>query len=273
MTAWINGRRRSLINYRDRGLQYGDGLFETMFIRNRTIRLLDYHLDRLYASCERLMINPPKRPLLTRELRQIAARRPSGVLKLILTRGVGTRGYRPDIRAGATRIAALYARPKRSALDVRRLHRVRLCSLRLGINPRLAGLKTLNRLEFVLARAEWRDSQIAEGILLDADENIVCGTMSNIFVRRRSVLMTPPMDRCGVAGVMRRWVIDQAPSLGLRLVERQIRWVDLAAADEVFMTNALMGILSVGDIRFGRARLRVSSQESALRLNQRLDIL
>jgi len=262
-----------MVDYRDRGLQYGDGLFETMCINDRAIRLFDYHLDRLYASCQRLKLNPPKRRILAGELCKLAARRSSGVLKLILTRGIGMRGYRPDAKARVTRIAALYAPPKNHSMLAGGLHRVRVCRLQLGINPQLAGMKTLNRLESVLARSEWRDPRIVEGILLDADENIVCGTMSNIFIRRRSLLMTPMMDRCGVAGVMRRWVIDQAPGLGLRVAERRIRWEELQAANEVFMTNALMGIMSVGEIMFGRERLRLSSQASAMQLKQGLGVL
>jgi 4-amino-4-deoxychorismate lyase len=143
----------------------------------------------------------------------------------------------------------------------------------MGINPRLAGLKTLNRLESVMARAEWSDARIWEGLLRDVDENIVCGTMSNLFVRRGSTLMTPMLDRCGVAGVMRRWILQAAGGLGLRPVEGRIRWQDLREAEEVFMSNAVVGVRSVAAIERGRERLRLPAFETADRLRARLDSL
>ena len=150
---------------------------------------------------------------------------------------------------------------------------VRICSMKLGTNERLAGLKTLNRLESVLARSEWRDKRIVEGLLRDADENIVCGTMSNLFIRRGNVLVTPLLDRCGVAGVMRRWVLEQAPALGLKLTLRRVSLRDLRGAEEVFMTNALSGLMSVGEINDGSRKLRPSRTATAAALRARLDDL
>jgi 4-amino-4-deoxychorismate lyase len=125
----------------------------------------------------------------------------------------------------------------------------------------------------VVARAEWNDVRIWEGLMRDMDENIVCGTMSNLFLRRGSSLMTPMLDRCGVAGVMRRWILETAGDLRLSPVERRIRWQDLSEAEEVFMSNAVVGLRSVGVIERGRERLRLSAFETANRLRQRLDAL
>ncbi len=273
MSTWINGRRNTRIDSFDRGLQYGDGLFETMRIRRGQIRLLDYHLDRLAAGCGRLEFAGPPVPALRRELARIAALRREGVLKLIVTRGRGLRGYRPTGRERCTRILALHALPKTVVADASAAVRVRLCVTPLGLNPRLAGLKTLNRLESVLARCEWNDARIWEGLMQDVDENIVCGTMSNLFLRRGSTLMTPVLDRCGVAGVMRRWILEAAGELHLNPVERRVRWRDLSSAEEVFMSNAVVGIRSVGAIERGGARLRHFTFEAADRLRARLDLL
>ena len=151
---------------------------------------------------------------LRRELERIAALRSDGVLKLIVTRGKGRRGYRPTGRERFTRILALHPLPRALRSAAAKPARVRLCSTPLGLNPGLAGLKTLNRLESVLARSEWSDARIWEGLMLDVDENVVCGTMSNVFLRRGSTLMTPLLDRCGVAGVMRRWILESAGESG-----------------------------------------------------------
>ncbi len=273
MIVWINGRRVSTIDHRDRGLQYGDGLFETMCVRRGAVRLIDYHLDRFQQGCRRLQIEAPPERQLRDELGQAAALRVSGVIKLILTRGVGARGYRPSGRERTTRILSIAALLRAQGRSNDQAVIVRMCRMKLGINESLAGLKTLNRLESVLARSEWRDKRIMEGLLRDADGNIVCGTMSNLFLRRGNVLMTPLLDRCGVAGVMRRWVLTQAPRLGLKAALRRVSLQDLQGAEEVFLTNALSGPISVGEIRHGNQRLRPALMATAAALRERLDQL
>ena len=271
MNSWVNGRAGTTVSSRDRGLHYGDGLFETMRVRRRTIRLLEYHLERLIEGCSRLALRPPPVQRLRGELIRIAAERPHGVLKLIVTRGVGPRGYRPTGRERSTRLISIHPLPAPALRATERPVRVRLCATRLGINPMLAGLKTLNRLESVLARAEWSDLRVWEGLMRDTDDHIVCGTMSNVFVRQGCSLTTPRLDRCGVAGVMRRWVLAQADSLHLRAVEGRLRWDDLGDADEIFMTNAVAGIVPVAVIRYGPVTLRPKETRTAHALRVLLD--
>jgi len=148
---------------------------------------------------------------------------------------------------------------------------VRLCRTRLGINPDLAGLKTLNRLESVMARAEWRDERIWDGLMRDVEGSIVCGTMSNVFLRRGSTLMTPALDRCGVAGIMRRWVLEQAADLHLAVWQGRLPIEAFRDAEEVFMTNAVQGIVPVRLIQAGGDPLRLPSIETAERLRTRLE--
>jgi 4-amino-4-deoxychorismate lyase len=273
MSVWINGRVGTRVDYRDRGLQYGDGVFETMRVRAGGVRLLDYHLQRLYEGLARLTIVAPAQQRLRTELARIAARRQHGLLKLIVTRGSGARGYRPTGLERSRRITTLSPLPPALRAWQQGPARVRLCATKLGSNPRLAGLKTLNRLESVLARSEWTDTRIWEGLMRDLDEHIVCGTMSNLFITRGSSLMTPMLDRCGVAGVMRRWVLEQAPALGLKPVLCRLTWDDLRTADEVFMSNAVVGVISVGDIQFGRQRIRPTGGQVAAMLAARLELL
>jgi 4-amino-4-deoxychorismate lyase len=271
--SWVNGRVGHTLDVRDRGLGYGDGLFETMRVRRRAIRLLDYHLERLAEGCGRLAIAAPDAKRLGRELARAAALRSDAVLKLIVTRGVGSRGYRPSGRERATRLMSLHALSRQAIRAMSMAARIRLCETRLGANPALAGLKTLNRLESVLARAEWSDGRVWEGLMRDADDNLVCGTMSNLFVRRGSLLYTPMLDRCGIAGVMRRWVLEQASALGLRAVEGRVRWEDLDGADEVFMTNAVVGVVPVAVARHGRTRHDFKQYDTTLELRARLEPL
>jgi len=238
--------------------------------------LLNFHLERLYTGCRVLKIRAPKPGLLRRELERIAALRQEGVLKLIVTRGNGARGYRPSGSERATRIVTLHALPRGVLADAAKAARLRICATPLSTNPSLAGLKTLNRLDSVLARAEWRNARIWEGLMRDMDGNWVCGTMSNLFLRRGDDLMTPLLDRCGVAGVMRRWILQSAAGLHLRAVECRISWEDLRSAEEVFMSNAVAGIRSVHAIECARsvrgvAELRFNCSDAAQRLRALLD--
>jgi 4-amino-4-deoxychorismate lyase len=272
MTTWINGRESCVVDVRDRGFNYGDGLFETMRVRRRRIRLLDYHLERLVAGCHRLRIASPDLAHLHGELTRIGAQRAEAVVKLLVTRGRGGRGYRPDGTERTLRIVSLLPLPRKTARTGERPVRVRMCTTRLGCSEALAGLKTLNRLDSVLARSEWQDARIWEGLMRDTDGNIVCGTMSNLFVRRGGSLVTPRLDRCGISGVMRRWVLEQADSLGLRTQERLLRWRDLARVDEAFMTNAVVGVVPVGTLAQGRERIRLSQRSTADALRRLLEV-
>jgi 4-amino-4-deoxychorismate lyase len=267
VNTWINGRRRETVNFRDRGLQYGDGLFETMRIHRGRVRLPDHHLERLLEGCRRLALPTPDLNVLRHEIARVAGQRREGVLKLLVTRGNGARGYRPTGHERCTRILSLHALPRSALVESSTAVRVRLCATPLSTNPRLAGLKTLNRLDTVLARSEWRDPRVWEGLMCDMDGNWVCGTMSNLFLKRDDVLVTPLLDRCGVAGVMRRWILESAAALRWRVEVRRVRWQDLGSADEVFMSNAVSGIRSVRSIAGARREsLRFSAAVAADRL-------
>jgi 4-amino-4-deoxychorismate lyase len=268
MPTWVNGRPSKTIDVQDRGLLYGDGLFETMRIRDGRIALLEYHLDRLFLGCRRLKIPVPARPALRREIMRAAARSADAVAKLILTRGVGARGYRAPEPCRPTRILALTGHLAGPAAPVR----IRLCRTRIAINPMFAGLKTLNRLESVMARGEWRDSRIGEGLLQDADGNIVCGTMTNVFVGRNGRFVTPKLDRCGVAGVMRRWILETAGAVGVCISEGRVGIDDLLAADEIFLSNAVIGIWSVGAIVSPKKLIKPASHRAADALRARFAV-
>jgi 4-amino-4-deoxychorismate lyase len=225
----------------DRGLNYGDGLFETMLLKDAAIRFMPQHLARLSSSCSRLGMLYPGDALLEAELGAIVKGHRDGVIKIVMTRGVGGRGYRPDAQSAPTRIVALYDTPDANGMDIA----VRWCEMRLARNPALAGMKHLNRLEQVLAQCEWSDGQIAEGFMLDYEGELVCGTSSNVFLVRGQELVTPDLRYCGVRGVMRGEVIRLATQLGISVHDEPLWPDDVASASEVFVTNAVRGIRAV----------------------------
>lgn len=232
----------------DRGLHYGDGLFETMAVQHGRVRLLPRHMQRLAWGAERLAISPPEPAELEAQLNATASALGEGVLKLILTRGGGGRGYAPPATQSPTLILLRYPQAL-PPLDASPAIELRLCELPLGRQPRLAGIKHLNRLEYVLARAEWQDEGIAEGLLLDSEGELIEATASNVFLCKDGVLLTPILDQCGVAGVMRAQVMACAARMGVELQETRLRLDDVLAADEIFLTNSLHGIRAVQALR------------------------
>ena len=244
----VNGVVSSQIEVSDRGLQYGDGLFETIAVINGTPQHLERHLQRLQQGCERLAIPAPDSALLTAEMSQLLQqnRDTRCVLKLIVTRGPGGRGYRPPAKTESTRILSCSAWPEYP--NVERGVELRLCDTRLGLNPALAGIKHLNRLEQVLARQEWRDPAIAEGVMMDGEGHLIEGTMSNLFLIFDGGVHTPDLSLCGVNGVMRSFMMEKLQQCGKAVTVRSIHQDELDQTEEIFCTNSLIGIWPVRQI-------------------------
>ncbi|MEA3638572.1 MAG: aminodeoxychorismate lyase [Lamprobacter sp.] len=247
----INGEARADVDSRDRGLSYGDGLFETIAVRSgRPCCWLD-HLDRLALGAARLRLPLPSPARLKAEAARLVEGVEVGTLKMIITRGPSARGYRLPAQPQPTRILFVDERlddqghamtdPSRDPRTEQGVQ-VRLCDTRLGLNPQLAGLKHLNRLEQVLARAEWADPGIDEGLMLDAEGALVCGTMSNLILITDVGLETPLIDRCGVAGTARAQLLRIAVASGYQVRERRLGLDDLLRAQGALLTNALVGI-------------------------------
>jgi len=251
--AWINGAPGGALSPLDRGLHYGDGLFETIACVGGRPRFLSLHLERLTRGCRRLGIAPPGSVELKREILAIASLTERAIVKLLLTRGpAAARGYGTTGGEKPTRVTLRYRwepeEPRLASEGVR----VRTAALRLAENPPLAGLKHLNRLEQVLARREWTDPAIAEALVFSSGGRLVSGVMSNVFLVEGKKLRTPLLDRCGVAGIMRQVVLREAAHLGIETEEAVLGSEDLARARELFLTSALIGVRPVSSLD-GRA--------------------
>lgn len=246
----INGKTDDKISVADRGLQYGDGVFETIAYREGVAEFLDQHLARLMTGCELLAINFEQIDLLRTELDTLFSEinTESAVIKITVTRGVGGRGYFSDNSAMPTRIISSHPYPVFPEHYQSDGVMLRFCEQTLSVNSRLAGIKHLNRLEQVLARNEWDDPDIAEGIMSDEEGNLIEGTMSNIFIVEGDTLFTPVVTRAGIAGVIRAQVIQLATRSGISVQERTITLQQLAEADEVFVCNSIIGIWPVSAI-------------------------
>lgn len=237
----VNGQVCDSISALDRGLSYGDGLFETIRFEAGKAPLWSLHVQRLAMGCERLRLPAPDAGLLWQEAQQVGAGLPHFVLRITLTRGAGERGYAPPATVAPTRIVAAFPMPVLPVAlyaDGIRLH---LCQTTLADQPLLAGIKHLNRLEQVLARAEWSDPIIGEGLVCDRHGSVISATAANLFAVIDGVPVTPSVDRCGVAGVARAALLDAFPHC-------QVRDVSLGEAlnaSELFLSSSIRGILPV----------------------------
>jgi len=238
----LNGEHRHCVDVSDRGFQYGDGLFETIEVLQGKPLFFDRHLKRLATGCRRLLIPMPDCSLLEAEARQLSHAADRAVLKLIVTRGSGGRGYRLPDQILPTRLFSLHPYPDYPQQFQIDGITARFCRQRLAMNPSLAGIKHMNRLEQILARAEWQDQAIQEGLMLDTQDNVVEGTMSNLFIVKAGSLYTPHLLQCGVAGIVRELIIEFAQRLKLPLVEQSIEQAAVLQADEVFVSNSVIGI-------------------------------
>jgi 4-amino-4-deoxychorismate lyase len=223
----------------DRGLAFGDGVFRTLAVRAGRPLNWAWHFRRLAADCTTLDIARPAEADLLREIAHVAPG--DAVAKVIVTRGSSQRGYSPRSAASPRRIVAAFPPPAADPAFAREGVRVRRCRLVLSEQPRFAGAKTLNRLENVLARGEWDDASIVEGLLCDSAGRVVEGTMSNLFVVIDGRLATPDLGRCGVIGAQRESVREMLDQAKVACAVRDIAWEELENAGEVFLTNSLIG--------------------------------
>ena len=244
----VNGDYREHIPVSDRGFQYGDGLFETLAVIDGQALFLDRHLARLNAGCRRLYLPFPGAELLTSEAQKLSAQSGKAVLKLILTRGSGGRGYRQPEPIQPTRVLSLHPYPDYPGSYQEQGISARFCDTRLGLNPALAGIKHLNRLEQILARAEWTDPAIQEGIMLDINNHVIEGTMTNLFYVKSNTLYTSPLTLAGVAGIIRGIILALCADHKLAVIVRNFTKDELLAADEVFVCNSIIGIWPVRQI-------------------------
>ena len=259
----VNGKPGNFISIRDRGLLYGDGGFRTLVASRGKAQQWPLHYLKLQHDCAALGIACPDEARLSAELNGLLAQHPDGVVKLIVTRGQGTRGYAPQTGAGATHLWDVSPLPDYPADWATHGIKARLCQLRLCHQQRLAGIKHLNRLENVLAAAELSDGQlsdsrspdsrpsgsgIAEGLLLDIAGNVIEGTRSNLFLVSNGKLITPDLSRCGVAGVQRDRVMAWAAQHKMPLQVRHIGMDELLRADELFVVNSIIGLWSISEL-------------------------
>lgn len=248
----INGAATDLLAATDRGVAYGDGVFRTFPVVRGRARHWHLQFRKLAEDCAALVLPCPPEGILAQELAHISTAQPDCIVKIIVTRGSGERGYAPPQRLAPTRVVIASPQSHYPEEFYRDGVRVRVCSTRLAGPSRLAGVKHLNRLENVLARMEWDDPAVAEGLMLDAEGNVGGGTMTNLFMVDERGLATPDVSKCGVAGVTRARMLAAASRHGVDCRVEPLSLGRVLAARELILVNSVIGAWPVREIE-GRA--------------------
>ena len=248
LACWLNGVPIQALSVQERGFAYGDGLFSTVLVRNQQPALIDLHWQRLVQGCWRLAISTDDLRVWQQNFYRFCQLYPDCTAKIIVTRGEGGRGYLADAACRPHCYFYAYASASHPASHQQGISTGFLTG-RLGINPRLAGLKHLNRLEQVLLRQELATTPFPEALVCDVNGFVIEGVFSNVFLLRAQKLVTPSLHEAGVAGVMRQQVLNIAANIGLAVEERQLLPDAFLAADELFFCNSVYGIWPVKQIQ------------------------
>ncbi len=255
----INGKATTLISLLDRGFAYGDGVFETVRVDRDVPYLWSYHCQRLISGCQKLNILFKDWTLLEQEVKLLCKNLSNygcswGILKIIISRGVGGRSYRPPQNTLPTRVLCLMQGQLPSSECYQEGVNVTICRHRLPYNQQLAGIKHLNRLDQVIARSEWEDEYF-EGLMLDNADHVIEGTMSNLFICSGEELLTPQLDECGVSGVMREHLLVEGWKYGFRCRETCLTLDRILSANGALICNSVIGILPIRRVNLATVSL------------------
>jgi len=245
-TSLVNGSFSAPISPLDRGFAYGDGVFRTIKIINGLPEHWPMHYQTLFADCSAIGIVCPSADTFISDFKKIFdVDEFSAVVKIIVTRGEGERGYNPPAITMPMRVMIKSSMPDYPEVNFSEGVVLHLCDTRITHQPKLAGIKHLNRLDNVLARMEWHDPKVAEGVMLDMEGNVIECTAANIVARYGDTLITPKLDQCGVAGITRKQILAHAKRLELNTAIERMNLKDLHSADEVVICNSLFGAWQV----------------------------
>lgn len=244
----INGHSTSTIDAVDRGLFYGDGVFRTVCMVAGIPRCWAYHDRQLRADCRRLSLPEPESAQLIADINALFADGGDGIAKVVITRGVGGRGYTPPVECQPTRMVLRYPPPAYPKAYAETGVDVGIAETRLARQPALAGMKHLNRLEQVLARRECHLHGWPEAIMCTDDDRVVSGTMSNLFLVRHGRLATPSIRDAGVCGATRACLLERFADHGYPVDVKDLSLCEALEADEVFLCNSTMPVWPIRTI-------------------------
>jgi 4-amino-4-deoxychorismate lyase len=245
----IDGQSLSSIPVDDRSFQYGDGCFSTILTVDGQLQHWKYHRERMERCLNTLLISHPDWAEVEQWIKKVVLPDARAGVKIHISRGSGGRGYSPkNVNVPRVTIQSFAYPAHYHELSTKGI-RLSLCQRRLGINPLLAGHKHNNRLEQVLLKAEVEQYGYLDGVALDVNDHVIETTMANLFWFRDNVLYSPDLTQAGVAGVMRRVVLELAQQQGISVTIGDFSLEHLLSAKEIFMTNSILGVAPVVEVQ------------------------
>ena len=246
----INGKLTNKINIKDRAVQYGDGVFETIAVKENLLEFWKEHYHRLNKGCKILKIRCPSELFLRNEIFKFLEKikKKKFVLKIIISRGEGGRGYNPPKKANPTRIMGVYDWPNYPEKNLEKGIIMGVCKTRISTQPYLSKIKHLNRLEQIIARSEWQKKSISESLMLDFNDYVIEGTTSNVFGVKKNIFYTPLVKLSGIEGIIRNVILKILKKKKERYKEKNIKLKELLNFDEIFICNSIFGIWPVKQI-------------------------
>lgn len=249
---WVNGVPKKMISINNRAVHFGDGFFTTARLNDGKIDFFNLHINRLILSAKKLMFNNFDIDIVYKEMQKAAIFGINGFIKVIISRinrDGKMYGYRCSDAIEVSRIIYTGQLPHYYSEWLYSGIKMKTSVIRLARNCFLAGIKHLNRLEQVMI-AHWiqKDRTIDEALVLDTEGNIVECCSANIFWRKNNRVFTPSVCYAGVNGIIRQLVLKLISTLGYLSEEVIVNVESLKEADEVFITNSLLPIVSVNVI-------------------------
>lgn len=227
----------------DRGLHYGDGLFETLLLDGDKIHFWALHYRRLSTSAARLNIGCPDRSWFERHLTPYLELKQKLIIKILLTRGSGGRALKLPDEMSPTVYILHY--PCKNNFENQSIKAI-ISDITLPKNKALAGLKHLNRLNYVLATQALKQHQhFNEALLCDDDGYVIESIVHNIFFVKNNELCTPNLSHSGVEGVMRQLILEKMIQSHQAVKIGRFTRQDLFSASECFLCNSVQGIRPV----------------------------
>ena len=242
----IDGEVESKISIFNRNMQYGDGLFETCVAKDSQVLFWENHFDRLNNGCKRLKIKKIANSVWLKDIKKALSLSSENncIVKLILSRGNSLRGYSYSKDIEPIRVVIV---SKLNEYKTKKTYSLEYAMSGFHSNPKLAGIKHCNRLEQIMARTNMLAD---EAIMLDESKSIISVTQGNLYFIFGNKLVTPKLDKCGVIGSRRSIILELSRFINLEVAEDEISIKQLEKANEVFVSNSLIGIqpvTSIGD--------------------------
>lgn len=265
----INGKRAVTLDINDRGLAYGDGLFTTAKIIDGRVELLEQHVKRLIAGCNKLSIAMPvalSNGDLSEEIIHLAQQYTIAVLKVVITAGSGGRGYsRIGLNSqNSNIIVMIFDYPDHYNALIASGVTLGVSQQKMAISSMLSGIKHLNRLEQVLLRKELDSRNEDDLVVTNINDQVIETTSANLFYWIDDRLYTPEIKFSGVDGLMRQFIIAHSNKIsGQTVIVEKTIIGRLLQADAIFTCNSVTGVMPVNT--FNKKALNIEPVQ-ALRL-------